>query len=50
MKKPSTLPKEIDTALDQIRAGARRLRASTTEVRNRVLTALEAKLDGLQRK
>lgn len=44
MKKPSTLPKEIDTALDQIRAGARRLRASTTEVRNRVLTALEAKL------
>jgi glutamate-5-semialdehyde dehydrogenase len=40
----STLPKEIDAGLDQVRAGARRLRSSSAEVRNRVLLALEAKL------
>jgi glutamate-5-semialdehyde dehydrogenase len=39
------LPKEIDAALDQVRAGARRLRASSAEVRNRVLSALEKKLE-----
>jgi glutamate-5-semialdehyde dehydrogenase len=40
----SALPKEIDSGLDRVRAGARRLRASSTDVRNRVLLVLEMKL------
>jgi glutamate-5-semialdehyde dehydrogenase len=40
----SALPKEIDLGLDRVRAGARRLRASSTDVRNRVLLVLEMKL------
>lgn len=42
--RPGALPKEIDAALDRVRAGARRLRASSAETRNRVLSALEKKL------
>ncbi len=40
----SALPKDIDTGLDRVCAGARHLRASSTDVRNRVLLVLEMKL------
>ncbi len=44
MEKTSALPKEIDASLDHLRVGARRLRASSADVRNRVLLVLEQKL------
>jgi glutamate-5-semialdehyde dehydrogenase len=44
LERTSALPTEIDAALNQVRAGARRLRASSAEMRNRVLGALESKL------
>jgi glutamate-5-semialdehyde dehydrogenase len=40
----SGLPPEIDRRLDEARIGARKLRASTGEARNRVLGILETKL------
>ena len=44
MEKPNALPPEIAAGLDQVRAGARKLRASSTDARNRVLISLEKKL------
>ena len=44
MESVKPLPKEIDEALSQVKAGARRLRSSSTDTRNRVLGALETKL------
>lgn len=46
MEKSAILPKEFDLALDRVRAGARLLRASNADTRNRTLGALEKKLDG----